>query len=35
MRVIRTLTGDARRDHAAVADRLDLLDPVAVDEEKA
>ena len=30
--VIRPLPGDARRHHVAVADRLDLLDVVAVDE---
>ena len=32
VRMIRSLPGDARRDHVAVADRLDLLDLVAVDE---
>ena len=32
VRMIGSLPGDARRDHVAVADRLDLLDLVAVDE---
>src|SRR4029453_14449997 len=32
LRVVRPLPGNARRDHVAVADRLDLLDLVAVDE---
>jgi hypothetical protein len=32
VRVVRPLPWHARRDHVAVADRLDLLDLVAVDE---
>src|SRR5688572_17615794 len=32
LRVVRPLPGDPRRDHVAVADGLDLLDLVAVDE---
>jgi hypothetical protein len=32
VRVVRSRPGNPRSDHVAVADRLDLLDLVAVDE---